>query len=111
MSALRTLFLALLLLALLPWGAHLRAMPVPAGAFAAGQGQHLAPVTAEKAQQPAVKCRKGLPGSPCTPEAKALLSLAGHDRPGTLPFLPVQLRGPLPDGMADRPAVPPPRLV
>ena len=110
MSIMRTLLVAFLMVALLPWGAHLRAMPGHAGDSASAQEVERAKSRTEAAQTSAIKCRKGLPGWPCSPEAKALASVSESIWPEAPHLLPVRRHDRLPTGLAAPPSLPPPRL-
>lgn len=64
---------------------------------------------AQTLAQPAPKCRNGLPASPCAGDTKALIHAPLLDRPsgsGEGRVIPQLSLG---DGIADRPALPPPR--
>lgn len=115
MSLLRTLITAVLLVALLPWGAYLGrvgAVHETATAFVAasvsGSGAFSSPPAT--AQKTWIKCRKVLPGSSCTTEAKAFLPTAGDQRPEMPRVLVAYSKSTLADGMIERPALRPPRL-
>lgn len=110
MSMMRTLLVAFLMVALLPWGALLRAMPGHAGDSASAQQVERAASKTETAQMSSIRCRKGLPGSPCSPEVKALVSLSESIRPEATHLMPVRRHDRLPTGLAAPPALPPPRL-
>ena len=106
MSLLRALAMTLLLIALLPWGAHLRPAPTL---------QATAVVAAETASphRPgdlALKCRKGLAGSSCTAE-KALAGQSPAPPAATGGgHRPLAAARALPKGLSPRPGLPPPRL-
>ena len=118
MSFLRTLLIAMLLVAVLPWGAYLRGAPDAAPvsldlamAEAHPSDAHAAIAGGQTAQKPAIKCRKGLLGSPCTPEPRALPASTGIERPLTAgPFVGDGAHA-LPEGILERPTLPPPRHV
>ncbi|MEZ5755826.1 MAG: hypothetical protein R3D90_14055 [Paracoccaceae bacterium] len=108
MPPLRRLALLLLLIALLPWGAHLRpAAALPAPAEAAVQAA-LPEVAAQTRLPP---CRKGLAGGSYCSADKAL-----PDDPPVAPAAAPGNAGPrttalaLPRGLTPRPGLPPPRL-
>lgn len=111
MSVLRILFLSILLVALLPWGAYLRAMPAHPGGSLAGQAVQQATTEREAMQLPTIKCRKGLPASPCSPETKALVAVSEHELNDDAQRSSVASRERLPAGLSSPPALPPPRPV
>lgn len=111
MSFLRALIAASLLVALLPWGAYLRAMPVSPGGSAAGQQVRQVAVDTETAQAPSIKCRKSLPAPSCAPDTKAFVSVSDGDRPD-LPQPPTSpSRDRVRTGLSSPPALPPPRFL
>lgn len=117
MSILRALLMPVLLVALLPWGAYLGRTPFLAESRAAAGLVTATPPEARAAktpsdaiQKPSIKCRKGLPGSPCTPDVKAFFTAAEavhHQRPRLSGF---DGSSRIAQGLAERPALPPPRL-
>lgn len=111
MSFLRALIVASLLVALLPWGAYLRAMPIHPGGSAAGQEVQQVGVDTETAQAPLIKCRKGLPTSPCSPDLKALVSVSDGDRSELAETPTFALSDRVAAGLSSPPALPPPRLL
>lgn len=118
MTVLRTLLITMLLVALLPWGAYLRAFSVQAGSgapmatsSAAAQRGNAYVALSDTVQKSTWKCRKGLPGSTCFPDAKAILSHDGWDAP-VPPRMTLLIRKELlPEGTRARPALPPPRPI
>lgn len=117
MSILRALLMPVLLVALLPWSAYLGRAPFLAESRAAAGIVAATPPEARAAkapsdaiQKPSIKCRKGLPGSPCTPDVKAFFTSAEavHRQRPRLPGFEAPSR--LAQRLAERPALPPPRL-
>lgn len=117
MTVLRHIWIALLLVALLPWGAYLHAPPAfadagaPAVSAVTGQGTALSDGASESVEKPVLRCRKGLPGAPCVPDAKGFLPQGGQDLPVAPRCVALEEGGSLPSGTAARPALPPPRPV
>lgn len=102
--------MAVLLIALLPWGAHLRAMPTHGDDGASGQEAELSSEGSETAHPPAIKCRKGLPAYPCSPDTKALAFVSVNDEPEARHLPTARRDDRLPTGLAAPPALPPPRF-
>lgn len=111
MYVLRKLIVAILLVVLLPWGAYLRAMPDYPGGSVPRQSVQQDAAGSETARLPSIKCRKGLPASPCAPEMKALVSVTGTDRHDVPQRSFLNSQQHLLTGNSAPPALPPPRLV
>lgn len=118
MSMLRTMLMAFLLVAVLPWGAYLGRFPGAAQGRVGAETVAAYPVSAhastpraEAVQKPLIKCRKGIAGSTCTPDPKALLSSIDLDRRLNPGRLGVDRASSVPDGIVERPTPPPPRPV
>jgi hypothetical protein len=118
MTTLRTLWLTVLLVALLPWGAYLRAAsyqvhPVApeVGSATTLQGSFESPAQHDVVQKAAIKCRKGVLGSACSPDSKAFVSFGSPRFPGLGRQVLLAAKDKLPSGMTEGPALPPPRSV
>jgi hypothetical protein len=116
MTTLRKLWLTVLLVALLPWGAYLRAShfqtfpDAPAEASAANLQDSFEPAAQHWAvQKAAIKCRKGVLGSSCSPDSKAFMTVGSPWSLGMSRQVLLATRDSLPRGMTEGPALPPPR--
>jgi hypothetical protein len=118
MTILRNIWMTILLVALLPWGAYLRGMPLQAEigppmqiSAAMMQSAIGSDATADAVEKPEVKCRKGVLGSTCSPEAKAFIATDQRGYPEVPHLARLDRKGLLTDGLRYRPALPPPRPV
>lgn len=117
MFVLRQIALALLLIALLPWGAYLGKAPGPPANpmawitdLSPGAETSARPSPDQAVQKPLVKCRQGLPGFRCGSETGTLVPLlrAGLEVPRGRTLAPRSIL--LPEGQFPSPRLRPPIL-